>query len=67
MKTTKQQTKQTTEWDEVLQKKFGGNFVKEDKVKEDEQRKGTPRTMKKEETNVAIFEHERDDENDEKR
>jgi len=65
MKTTKQQTKQTTEWDEVLQKKFGGNFVKEDKVKEeDEQRKGTPRTMKKEETNVAIFEHERDDEND---
>ena len=35
------------------------------KVKEDEQRKGTPRTMKKEETNVAIFEHERDDENDE--
>ena len=31
---------------------------------EDEQRKGTPRTMKKEETNVAIFEHERDDEND---
>ena len=62
MKTTKQTT--TTEWDEV-QKKFGGNFVKEEEeVKEDEQRKGTPRTMKKEETNVAIFEHERDDEND---
>lgn len=60
---TKQTT--TTEWDEVLQKKFGNNFVKEDKVKEDEQRKGTPRTMKKEETNVAIFENERDDENDE--
>ena len=60
MKTTKQ-TKQTTEWDELVQKKFGNNFVKE----EDEQRKGTPRTMKKEETNVAIFEHERDDENDE--
>ena len=60
MKTTKQ-TKQTTEWDELVQKKFGGNFVKE----EDEQRKGT-RTMcdeKKEETN-AIFD-ERDDENDE--
>jgi len=54
-------TKQA-EWDEV-QKKFGGNFVKE----EDEQRKGT-RTMcdeKKEETMNAIFEHERDDENDE--
>ena len=54
-------TKQTTEWDEMVQKKFGGNFVKE----EDEQRKGT-RTMcdeKKEETN-AIFD-ERDDENDE--
>ena len=60
MKTTKQ-TKQTTEWDELVQKKFGNNFVKED----DEQRKGTTRTMKKEETNVAIFEHERDDENDE--
>ena len=60
MKTTKQ-TKQTTEWDELVQKKFGGNFVKE----EDEERKGT-RTMcdeKKEETN-AIFD-ERDDENDE--
>jgi len=57
-------TKQT-EWDEV-QKKFGGNFVKEEEeVKEDEQRKGTPRTMKKEETMNAIFEHERDDENDE--
>ena len=62
MKTTKQTT--TTEWDEVLQKKFGNNFVKEEEVKEDEQRKGTPRTMKKEETNVAIFENERDDEND---
>jgi hypothetical protein len=61
MKTTKQ-TKQTTEWDEmVVQKKFGGNFVKEEEVKE---RKGTTRTMKKEETNAAIFEHERDDEND---
>ena len=61
-------TKQTTEWDEVLQKKFGGNFVKEEEeVKEDEQRKGTPRTMKKEETNVAIFEHERDDENDDEK
>ena len=56
MKTTKQ-TKQTTEWDELVQKKFGGNFVKE----EDEERKGT-RTMcdeKKEETNVAIFERAR--------
>ena len=63
MKTLTKQTT-TTEWDEVLQKKFGNNFVKEDKVKEDEQRKGTPRTMKKEETNVAIFENERDDEND---
>ena len=61
MKTTKQ-TKQTTEWEEmVVQKKFGGNFVKEEEVKE---RKGTTRTMKKEETNAAIFEHERDDEND---
>ena len=62
MKTTKQ-TKQTTEWDELVQKKFGGNFVKE----EDEERKGT-RTMcdeKKEETNVATFSNERDDENDE--
>ena len=45
----------------VVQKKFGGNFVKEEEVKE---RKGTTRTMKKEETNAAIFEHERDDEND---
>ena len=62
MKTTKQ-TKQTTEWDElVLQKKFGGNFVKEEE--EVKERKGTTRTMKKEETNAAIFEHERDDEND---
>jgi hypothetical protein len=62
MKTTKQ-TKQTTEWDElVLQKKFGGNFVKEEE--EVKERKGTTRTMKKEETNVAIFERERDDEND---
>lgn len=60
MKTTKQ-TKQTTEWDELVQKKFGGNFVKE----EDEERKGT-RTMcdeKKEETNAIFDEH--DDENDE--
>ena len=42
MKTTKQQTKQTTEWDEVLQKKFGGNFVKEEEVKEDEAKKRNP-------------------------
>jgi hypothetical protein len=63
MKTTKQIS---TEWDELVQKKFGGNFVKEEEEvkEEDEQRKGTTRTMKKEETNVAIFEHERDDEND---
>lgn len=43
MKTTKQTKQTTTEWDEV-QKKFNGNFVvKEEEVKEDEQRKGTRR------------------------
>ena len=63
MKTTKQTKQTTTEWDEV-QKKFNGNFVvKEEEVKEDEQRKGT-RRMKKEETLNVIFENERD-ENDE--
>ena len=46
-------------------KEIRGKLCERRKVKEeDEQRKGTPRTMKKEETNVAIFEHERDDEND---
>ena len=56
-------TKQTTEWDKMVQKKFG-NFVNEE-VKEDEQRKGT-RTRndeKTEETN-AIFD-ERDENDDE--
>ena len=43
MKTTKQTKQTSTEWDEV-QKKFNGNFVvKEEEVKEDEQRKGTRR------------------------
>ena len=56
-------TKQTTEWDKMVQKKFG-NFVNEE-VKEDEQRRGT-RTRndeKTEETN-AIFD-ERDENDDE--
>ena len=64
MKTTKQTKQTTTEWDEV-QKKFNGNFVvKEEEVKEDEQRRKGTRRMKKEETLNVIFENERD-ENDE--
>ena len=50
MKTTKQTKQTTTEWDEV-QKKFNGNFVvKEEEVKEDEQRKGTRRIKNDEDT-----------------
>ena len=57
-------TKQTTEWDKMVQKKFG-NFVNEE-VKEDEQRRGT-RTRndeKNEETN-AIFDERDENDNEE--
>jgi hypothetical protein len=58
-------TKQTTEWDKMVQKKFG-NFVNEE-VKEDEQRRGT-RTRndeKTEETNAIFDERDENDDDEE--